>query len=150
MFSKKWLFWVFLEEILLLRRKHTNSTKNSFLNSFSPWTIIMKKFTQRYAFEPLSRQTRPEWRKSLKSKLNCCKLVILFKSKSKLSKQFLCKGCIPKELTSVAVCQFHLGLCNKFCYIEFVRLCKSIKEFYQWRKRNLIQKIVLIAIIWFF
>lgn len=128
-----------------LWRKLTNSTKYSFLNYFSPGTIVMKKFSQRYAFEPLSWQTRPEWRKSLKSKLNGCKLVITFKSKSILSKIFRFKGCIPEELTSVAICQFHLGLCNKSCYGEFVRLCKSIKEFYQCRKRKLTRQLALIA-----
>ena len=71
---------------------------------------------------PLSLQTRTRFRKFLRGILNCCKLQIVFKSQNKLATSFCFKDCIPKELTSVVICKFHYGICNKFYYGECVTL----------------------------
>ena len=70
---------------------------------------------------PLSLQTRTKLRKSLKGILNCCKLLIVFKSQNILAKAFRFKDRIPKELTSSAVYKFQCGLYNESYYGECVR-----------------------------
>ena len=55
---------------------------------------------------PLSLQNRTKLRKSPQSILNCYKLQIVFKSQSKLAKDFRFKDRIPKELTSGVVYNF--------------------------------------------
>ena len=47
----------------------------------------------------ISLQTRTKLQKSLKNNLNCCKLQIVFKNKTRLVKSFYFKDCIPKDLT---------------------------------------------------
>ena len=58
----------------------------------------------------ISLQTRTKLKKSLKSILNCCKLQIVFKNKTRLGNNFHLKDQIPKDLTSGVVYKF--GLCN--------------------------------------
>ena len=70
---------------------------------------------------PLSLQTRTKLRKSLKGSLNCCKLLVAFKSQNKLLKAFRFKDRIPKELTSGVVYKFQCGLCNESYSGECVR-----------------------------
>ena len=48
----------------------------------------------------ISLQTRTKLKKSWKSILNCCKLRIAFKNKTRLGNNFHFKGRIPKDLTS--------------------------------------------------
>ena len=69
----------------------------------------------------VSLQTRTNLMKSLKDILNCCKLQILFKNKTRLGHNFHFKDWIPKDLTSVVVFKFKSGICNEFCYGECVR-----------------------------
>ena len=70
---------------------------------------------------PLSLETRTKLRKSLKAKLNCSKLQIVFKSQNKLAKAFRFKDRISKELTSGVFYKFQCGLCNESYYGECVR-----------------------------
>ena len=60
-------------------------------------------------------------KKSLKNILNCCKLQIVFKSKTRLGNNFHFEDQIPKDLTSGVVYKFHCGLCNESCYGECMR-----------------------------
>ena len=70
---------------------------------------------------PLSLQTRTKLRKFLKGILNCCKLLIVFKSQNKLAKAFRSKDRIPKELLSGVAYKFQCGLCKESCYGECIR-----------------------------
>ena len=58
---------------------------------------------------------------SLKNILNCCKLQIVFKNKTRLGNKFHFKDRIPKDLTSGAVCKFQCVLCSESYYNECVR-----------------------------
>ena len=58
---------------------------------------------------------------SLKKILNCCKLEIVFKSKTRIGNNFHFKDQIPKDLTSGVAYKFQCGLCNKPNYCECVR-----------------------------
>ena len=69
----------------------------------------------------ISLQTRTKLKKSLKNILNCCKLQIVFKNKTRLGKNFHFKDRIPKDLTSGVAYKFHCGLCNESYYGECVR-----------------------------
>ena len=69
----------------------------------------------------ISVQTRNKLMKSLKNILNCCKLQIVFKNKTKLGNNFHFKDRIPKDLTSGDVYKFQCGLCNESYYGECVR-----------------------------
>ena len=78
----------------------------------------------------ISLQTRTKLNKSLKDILNCWKLQIVFKNKTKLGNNFHLKDQIPKDLTSGVVYKFGLcdahsvdsaiqcGLCNESYYGE--------------------------------
>ena len=68
----------------------------------------------------ISLQTRTKLKKSLKNILNCCKLQIVFKNKTRLGNKFHFKDRIPKDLTSGVVYKFHCGLCNESYYGECV------------------------------
>ena len=69
----------------------------------------------------ISLQTRTKLKKSLKSILNCCKLQIVFKNKTRLGNNFHFKDQIPKDLTSGVVYKFQCGLCNESYYGECIR-----------------------------
>ena len=60
----------------------------------------------------ISLQTRTKLKKSLKN-INCCKLQIVFKNKTRLGNNFHFKDQIPKDLTSGVVYKFQCGLCNE-------------------------------------
>ena len=62
-------------------------------------------------------QTR---KKSFKNILNCCKLQIVFKNKTRLGNNFHFKDRIPNDLTSGVVYKFQCGLCNESYYGECV------------------------------
>ena len=68
----------------------------------------------------ISLQTRTKLKKSLKNILNCCKLQIVFKNKTRLGNKFHFKDRIPKDLTSGVAYKFHCGLCNESYYGECV------------------------------
>ena len=57
----------------------------------------------------------------MKNFLNCCKVQIVFKNKTRLSNIFHFKDPIPNDLTSGVIYRFQCGLCNESCYGEFVR-----------------------------
>ena len=69
----------------------------------------------------ISLQTRTKLKKSLKNILNCCKLQIVFKNKTRLGNNFHFKDQIPKDLTSGVVYKFQCGLCNESYYDECMR-----------------------------
>ena len=95
--------------------------------SFLDITIIRedKTFTTSVLVLPylgsISLQTRTKLKKSLKNILNCCKLQIVFKNKTRLGNNFHFKDQIPKDLTSGVVYKFHSGLCNESYYGECIR-----------------------------
>ena len=69
----------------------------------------------------------------IKNILNCCKLQIVLKYKTRLDKNFLhIKDRIPKDLTSVVVViyKFQCGLCSKSCYSECVRHCITLFSYF--------------------
>ena len=68
----------------------------------------------------ISLQTRTKLKKSLKNILNCCKLQIIFKNRTRLGNKFHFKDRMPKDLTSDIVYKFQCGFCNEFCYGECV------------------------------
>ena len=57
-------------------------------------------------FGSISLQTRTKLDKSLKNILNCCKLQILFKNKTRLGNNFHFKDQIPRDFTSGVVYKF--------------------------------------------
>ena len=69
----------------------------------------------------ISLQTRTKLKKSLKNILNCCKLQIVFKNKTRLGINFHFKDQIPKDLTSGVIYKFQCGLCNESYYGECIR-----------------------------
>ena len=69
----------------------------------------------------ISLQTTTKLKKSSKNILNCCKLQIVFKNKTRLGNNFHFKDQIPKNLTSGFVYKFHCGLCNESYYGECMR-----------------------------
>ena len=69
----------------------------------------------------VSLQTRTKLKKSLKNTLNCCKLQIVFKNKTRLGNNFHFKDQIPKDLTSGVIYKFQCGLCNESYYGEYMR-----------------------------
>ena len=69
----------------------------------------------------ISLQTRTKLKKSLKNILNCCKLQIEFKNKTRLDNNFHFKDQIPKDLTSGVVYKFQCRLCNESYYGECMR-----------------------------
>ena len=69
----------------------------------------------------ISLQTRTKLKKSSKNILNCCKLQIVFKNKTKLGNNFHFKDWITENLTVGVVYKFHCGLCNESYYGECVR-----------------------------
>ena len=71
--------------------------------------------------ELISLQPRIKLKKSLKNILNCCKLQIMIKYKTRIGKSFHFKDRIPNYLTSGVVYEFPCGLCNESCYGERVR-----------------------------
>ena len=66
----------------------------------------------------ISLQTRTELKKSLKNILCCCKLQIVFKSKTRLGNNFHFKDRIPKNLTSGVVFVSYIIQC-KICNESF-------------------------------
>ena len=69
----------------------------------------------------MSLQTKTKLKKSRKNILNCCKLQIAFKNKTRLGNNFQFKDQIPKDLTSGVVYKSKCWLCNEFYYGECVR-----------------------------
>ena len=72
-------------------------------------------------FGSIPLQTRTKLKKSLKNILNCCKLQIVLKNKTRLGNNFHFKDQIPKDLTSGIVYKFQCGFCNESYYGECVR-----------------------------
>ena len=70
---------------------------------------------------PISLQTKTTLKKSLKNILNCCKMQIVFKNKTRLGNNFHFKDQIPNDLTSDVVYKFQCGLCNESYYGECVK-----------------------------
>ena len=66
----------------------------------------------------ISLQTRTKLKKSLKNILCCCKLQIVFKSKTRLGNNFHFKDWIPKNLTSGVVFVSYIIQC-KICNESF-------------------------------
>ena len=66
----------------------------------------------------ISLKTRTKLKKSLKNILNCCKLQIVFKNKTRLDNNFHFKDQIPKDLTPGVVYKFQCGLCSESYYGE--------------------------------
>ena len=69
----------------------------------------------------ISLQTRTKLKKSLKNFLNCCKLQIVFKNKTRLGNNFHFKDQIPKDLTSGVALEFQCRFCNQSYYGECMR-----------------------------
>ena len=69
----------------------------------------------------ISLQTRTKLKKSLKNILNCRKLQIVFKIKTRLGSNFYFQDQIPKDLTSGVVYKFQCGLCNESYYVKCMR-----------------------------
>ena len=69
----------------------------------------------------ISLQTRSKLKKSLKNILNCWKVQIVFKNKTRLGNNFHFKDRIANDLTSGVFCKFQCGLCNESYYGECVR-----------------------------
>ena len=76
---------------------------------------------------PISLQTKTTLKKSLKNILNCCKMQIVFKNKTRLGNNFHFKDQIPKDLTSDVVYKFQCGLCNE-SYGDFSILTRENKK----------------------
>ena len=72
-------------------------------------------------FGLISLQTKAKLKKSSKNILNCCKMQIMFKNKTRLGNNFHFKDRIPKDPTSIAVYKFQCGLCNECYYGACVR-----------------------------
>ena len=72
-------------------------------------------------FDSISLQTRTKLKKSLKGILNCCKLQIVFKNKTRLGNNFHFKDQIPKDLTSDVAYKFQGELCNESYYGKCMR-----------------------------
>ena len=70
---------------------------------------------------PISLQTRNKLMKSLKNILNCYKLQIVFRKKTRLGNNFHFKDQILKDLTSSVVYNLQCGLCNGSYYGDCVR-----------------------------
>ena len=58
-------------------------------------------------------QIRTKLKKSLKNILNCCKLQVVFKNKTRLGDNFHFKNGTPKDLTSGFVYKFQKGICDE-------------------------------------
>ena len=69
----------------------------------------------------ISLQTMNKLKKSSKNILNCCKLQIVFKNKTRLGSNVHFKDQIPKDLTSGIIYEFQCGLCKESYYGECVR-----------------------------
>ena len=85
--------------------------------------IVLKKpfFLVLPYLGPLSLQTRTKLGKSLIGILICCKLLIMFKSRNKLSNVIRFKDCFPKELASSVVHKFQCGFCSESYHEECIR-----------------------------
>ena len=59
-------------------------------------------------------------KKLLKNILNCCKLQIVFRSKTRLGNKFRFKDRILKDLTSSVVYKFQCGHCAEYYYGKYV------------------------------
>ena len=112
---------LFLKQIFLKNGQPENFIKKSFKKNFV--NIHVLETTLTVEKEPLilvlpylgliSLQTRTMLKKSLKNILNCCKLQIVFKNKTRLGKNFDFKGRLLKDITSNVVYKFQCGLCNE-------------------------------------
>ena len=69
----------------------------------------------------ISLRTRSKLKKSLKNILNCCKLQIVSKSKTRLVNSSHFKDQIAIDLISGDVYKFQCGLCNESYYAECIR-----------------------------
>ena len=69
----------------------------------------------------VSLETKTKLQQAIKGVLNCCKLEIAKKCKTKFCNSFRLKDPIPKDLISGVVYKFQCGLCNKFYYGESIR-----------------------------
>ena len=84
-------------------------------------TLTAEKKTVALVFPYLgsiSLQTRTKLNKSVKNILNCCKLQIVFKNKTRLGNKFHFKDQIPTDFTSVAVYKCQCGLCNELNLVK--------------------------------
>ena len=66
----------------------------------------------------ISLQTRTKLNKSVKNILNCCKLQIVLKNKTRLGNKFHFKDQIPTYFTSVAVYNCQCELCNELNLVK--------------------------------
>ena len=129
-----WTKWhnklVCLKEIFL-KKGYPEDFIDKFFKKFLDNIHVVKETTLTVEKKPLvlvlpylgsiSLQTRAKLKKSLKNILNCCKLQIVFKNKTRLGNNFHFKDQIPKDLTSGVVYKFQCGLCNEPYYGECVR-----------------------------
>ena len=69
----------------------------------------------------ISLQTRTKLKKSLKSVINCCKLQLVFKNKTRLGNNCHFKDRIPNDLNSGVAYKFQWGLYNESYYGKCVR-----------------------------
>ena len=69
----------------------------------------------------ISSQTMIKLKKLLKNIVNCCKLQIVFKNKTRSCNNSYFKDRIPKDLTSGVVYKFQCRLCNESYYGECVK-----------------------------
>ena len=102
---------LFLKQIFLKNEYPENFINKSFKKNFVKIHVVRD-----YSKEPLilvlpyhgliSLQTRTMLKKSLKNILNCCKLQIVFKNKTRLGKNFDFKDRLLKDITSNVVYKF--------------------------------------------
>ena len=89
--------------------------------SFKETTLTVEKkplLVVRLYIGSISLQTRTKLTKSLKKILNCCKLQIMFKNKTRFGSNFYFKDGISEDDVSSAVCKFQCTLCNESYYGE--------------------------------
>ena len=119
------------ELVIFLKNGYLEDFINKCFKKFMDNIYVEKETTLTVEKKPLvlvlpylgsiSLQTRNKLKKSLKNILNCCKLQIVFKNKTRLGKNFHLKDQIPKDLTSGVVYKFQCGLCNESYYGECMR-----------------------------
>ena len=107
-------------DVQIIREDKTFTTsvfhKPTFSGVYTDFDNFLPSFTYKFG-----RQTRIKLRKSLKNILNCCKLQIVLKSKTRLGNNFHFKDRIPKYFTSGVVYKYQCGLCSESYYGKCVK-----------------------------
>ena len=121
----------FFPKEIILNNSYPEDFINIYFNKLKDNIHVVKKTTLSVEKNPLvlvltyldsiSLQTRTKLKKSLKNILNCCKMQIVFKNKTRLGNNLHFKDQIPKDLASGVVYKFQCGNCNEFCYGECMR-----------------------------